>query len=545
MDSVAWTASDRAGPDAARARIEKAVAGRYRVQELIGRGQFSSVFRATGIGHAGEMAIKLLDVDVSATPEFVQRLTADLSACTALHDEGVVAATSLEQHESRAFLLMPFMHGGSLAELLRVRGALPLDEVEQTVGEVAATLDRLHARGLAHGGLTPENILFDFSGRACITDVGVTDTLLAAGGIRGARAARARAYAAPEQRHGQKVDGRADQYALAVIAYEMLTGGQRLDRETVEGIHTVRPAEVMRDVPLRKDVPLHVNAALRRALSAGAANRFATTTQFAEALAGRGPDPVQGLPTSRAQIRLNRRRRVAAVTGVLVAILAIATIVDPTLRVTMSRAWRAVSGYAPRSPSRIEVSIDPSAPLAASPTAAQPSPRGGGGARAPGSTRPGGPPARSAASGPSSTGPGRPAATDPSGTTGSDPVRIRLGSPSSSATPIANAPGSPATVSAGKRAVRDVSNWLKAVFSGAWFRGSSFQAAYIHVAVDRGTALVTIDGVPRGTAPLTASVDAGHHTVAVHGSVDYEAPTGVNASLGDTVTVSFHGVAKK
>ena len=95
---------------------------------------------------------------------------------------------------------MPFMHGGRLAELLRVRGARPLDEVEHTVGEVAATLDRIHARGLTHRGLTPENILFDFSGRPCITDIGVTDTLLAAREVHGSRAARARAYAAPELR---------------------------------------------------------------------------------------------------------------------------------------------------------------------------------------------------------------------------------------------------------------------------------------------------------------------------------------------------------
>jgi hypothetical protein len=81
------------------------------------------------------------------------------------------------------------------------------------------------------------------------------------------------------------------------------------------------------------------------------------------------------------------------------------------------------------------------------------------------------------------------------------------------------------------------------LFQGGSSRASS-PVAYIRVAVDRGAPLVSIDGIPRGIAPLTASVNAGHHTVAVQGSIDYRAPTtGVNAPPRDTVTVSFRSVA--
>lgn len=542
MDSTAWAAPDRAIPDAARARLETAVAGRYRIEELIGRGQFSSVFRATGIDHAGEVAIKLLDVDVSTAPELVQRLEEERSLCASLHDEGVVAASSLEQHESRAFLVMPFMHGGSLAELMRMRGALPLEEVETTVAEVAATLDRIHARGLTHRGLTPENILFDFSGRACISDIGVTDTLLAACDSQGSRAARARAYAAPELRRAQKVDGRADQYALAMIAYEMLTGGQQLRRQTFERINTPDPIEVLAEIPLCKDVPVHVNSALRRALSAGAANRFATTTQFADALAGHGPAPAPGMPTTRVELFLRQRPRAAKVIGTVVALLALATLATPAFRIDMRAAWRTASVYLARSQPRIEPSVDdgstlamsPSAPPSASPTdkSALSTLRDEPHTRHP----------RVGAGDAKSPSPARSVGMDSSGPTSSDPIEVRV-APSSSATPISNVPGGAETVSEGRVAQRDTRSWLMRLFQGGSSRVSS-PVAYIRVAVDRGAPLVSIDGIPRGIAPLTASVNAGHHTVAVQGSIDYRAPTtGVNAPPRDTVTVSFRSVA--
>src|SRR6185437_16876677 len=132
----------------------------------------------------------------------------------------------------------------------------------------------------------------------------------------------------PEQRRGKHADVRADHYSLAVIAYEMFTGRRRVGCEAVEGIDTLAPIEIHADAPLRQDLPLYANLALRRALSASPANRFPTSTAFAEALAGEATDAAIGLPTKRADLRLTRRRRVAAGFGVLVAVLAAITLID-------------------------------------------------------------------------------------------------------------------------------------------------------------------------------------------------------------------------
>jgi len=542
VDSSRSVTSDRSGADAERARLQEAVLGRYRIEELIGRGMFSAVFHATDVAHGGEVAIKLLDVNATTTPDLASRLDSEQRACAFLGDDEVIAASSVEQHESTLFLVMPFMHGGSLADLLVRRGAMPFEEVSKMISDLAATLDLVHSHGITHRGLNPRNILFDFAGQLCIADVGVTDTVLGVVGIHGSRAARARAYAAPEQRRGQQVDGRADEYALAIIAHEMLTGAQRVQRESIDGIHTLDAIQVAAEVPLRKDIPLHVNAALRRALSAGAAHRFATTTEFAEALAGRGPEAVPGLPTTRAEFRLIRRRRIAGVMGALFTILIIATVADPSLRRTVRHAWNVVGKYMPASsPRRVDLIIDPASSTNASqpahPSSATPAEVQSGDRR---------PLSRPGSSAKSRHEASATAATEPAGTTPSESKTIRLGASSSSENPVASVPGGATTVAAGKVALRNGSSWLERVFSGKWFRGSSTQTAYIRITVDRGSAVVTIDGIPRGTAPLTTSVDPGHHTVAVHGSVDYDAPSaGVNASLGDTVAVSFHSASKQ
>jgi serine/threonine protein kinase len=534
VDNTTASIEDRARPDAARERLQAAVAGRFRVEGLIGRGLFSSVFRATGLQKQGEVALKVLALDLSATPGLQLRLENELRTSYRLSGDGVVAASAMDHDDSCTFLVLPLMAGGSLADRLRDREPIPLDEVVAIVSGLAATLDRIHAQGLTHRGLTPENILFDERGRANGADIGVSATLLAAGGISGSLSARARAYAAPELWRAKNIDGRADQYSLAMITYDMLTGGKRLSREVVEGIHTLEPIAVLPDVPLQKGVPLYVNAALRRALSAGAANRFATATDFAEALAGRGPDPVLGLPTTHLEFRLNERSRVATLVGAILLVISIAILADPALKATLIRTWRSMDVYLFSPHRRIDLAIDPSMPLAPSPPERGPARPAGGGTN--GSPNSADGHANVGAKPPSPSEPDRTTIFDSTRTVPGDPVRVGLGGSSSPSAKVA--PDTSTSLAA--TVARETKSWFKSVINGTWYRGSFSQSAYIRVAVDRGAALVTIDGIPRGAAPLTASVGAGHHTVAVVSSNNFVSSTaGVNASTGDTVTVSF------
>ena len=529
--------------DADRVRLEGIVGSRYRIEELLGRGQFSSAYRAIRLEPRGEVALKLLDENSSSNPDLLRRLETAVRASGSLGLSGVVAPLAIEQHEKGTVLVMPLLRGGNLATLLHTRGPLPLGEIEKLIHSLAATLDQLQNRHLSHRGLTPENILFDTSSRPYITDHGVTDTLLNTKGIHGSRASRAGAYAAPEQRRSQKVDGRADQFALAVIAYELITGTRRVESELLEGIQTLAPIVVQAGEPIRKDVPLHANAALRRALSANAANRFATSTEFADALAGRGPEPPRGLPTKRAQLLLLRRHRIAGVLGAMTLVFAIATIADPALRAAVRDTWKGLSRrfYLPEA--RLGLSMDRVGNL---PTAAPNSPFRSPLPASDGVTHgdPIAPPSRTGSSKFSGSNANQPIPANPSSPTGSDPVIIRLGSSSTKGGSLPDVPFETKALAGVTAALHGAWARIGQELKG-WVPTSQTSAAYIQVSVDRGTALVTIDGIPRGVATMTTSVDPGHHTVTVQGSLNYQpSEQGINASRGDTARVNFRGVGK-
>jgi hypothetical protein len=280
-------------------------------------------------------------------------------------------------------------------------------------------------------------------------------------------------------------------------------------------------------------------------LSANAANRFATASQFAEAFAGVGPDRARGLPTTRIRLVLKRRHRIAGIVAAVFAVFAIATVVDPTLRFHVRNAWNAVA----RRTSLPEVKLGlPSDPLSSS------SARGAGGSSATpsagannvGTASPSSPALRTAESRNPASGSGtiQPLTLGPADPGNGTPAIIHLRSTIPNGSRLPDVPDGAKAVSEGRATLRDSWSWVTRTFTG-WLGGSASQSTNIQVSTDRGSALVTIDGIPRGLAPLTVSVSPGHHTVAVSGSVAYEAATrDVNSQSGETLSLSFHGLTK-
>jgi serine/threonine protein kinase len=531
------------GAEEDRERLQAAVGDSYRVGRRVGQGQVSATFRAIRAGKHTEVALKLLDIDGSARPDLVQRLAELAHRIMGLVWDTAVVPVTLEQYGSTVLLAMPFIETGSVATVLAAGERLPVNRILELVSQVAEALDELQDRGLCHRGLTPDNILLGREDKACLTDVGVTDLILAESGAYGARLSKARAYAAPEQRRGKHVDGRADQYSLAVIAYELFTGRRRVGFDSVEGIDTVAPIEVLADAPLRKDLPLYANLALRRALSASPANRFPTSTAFAEALTGVAPTTLAGLPTKRARLELMRRRPVFAAFGTLMVVFGLAVAVDAPFRANIRDAWRSVAGRFSVPSARVDLNVTPTTDGPRSTLASAPANRSGANqptsGTAPGATSPA---SRAGARQPG-TG-GTPTASTPA-TTPKAPVRIRLG-PSSTApssTDTTRATGD-AAVAQGKGALKGAQSWFSRLVSRI-LPGNSAPGSYVRVTADR-TALVAIDGIPRGATPLVASVGAGHHTVTILGSGSYDATSlGVTASPGDTTLAAFHAAAKR
>jgi serine/threonine protein kinase len=524
-------------------RLRGAAGGRYRIAGALGQGPFSTAYHAIDASTGRAVAIKLFDFDPRAFPDAARHIADVLQRTAALEHPAIIAPGALELRDSAAFYVMPLMRG-SVAELLRERGALSAARVEAIVHRVAAALDHAHTHGVVHRGLTPANILLDDGDEPFVADFGISDTLLAAGLATGARLARARAYAAPEQWRAQQADGHADQYALAAIAHELLTGRRRLDDLEIEGVQMLAPVEVLADVPIRKGIPLHVNAALRAALSALPANRYATTTDFADALAGRAPASAPGLPTVRGDLRLSRRWRGTKITGAVFLALTALTALDPGARAAAVRGWRTARSRISLPSARVQVSLAgadervlPSSPSSAN---ARSTSSNAGGAAAPNQNMRSSPSSSARSSGASASGSSDPGTS--SSTTGTKGVTIQLrpSAPEFRA-PARTGSGDAARSTAKATTFAAARSWASGLFARLT-RGSSAatRSAYVRVTVDDGNAIVTVDGVPRGTAPSVISMSAGRHTVSVHGTASYTpASLEIVATAGDTTVASF------
>src|SRR5262249_9073248 len=186
------------------------------------------------------------------------------------------------------FYVMPYVEGESLRHRLDRERQLPVDEAVRIAAAVANALDYAHASGVIHRDLKPENILLQH-GQAVVADFGIALAISNAGGARLTQTGISLGtpqYMSPEQATGDRiVDRRADIYSLGAVLYEMLTGEPPHAGQTAQAVFARLMTEDVRSVTvLRRSVPPHVDAAVRRALEKLPSDRFATGTQFADAL---------------------------------------------------------------------------------------------------------------------------------------------------------------------------------------------------------------------------------------------------------------------
>jgi hypothetical protein len=196
------------------------IRGRYRLEELLGRGAMSEVWRARDLELDRTVAVKLL----APTAE-VERFRREARAVAALAHENVVQVYDYGEDEGRPYMVLEHVPGGTLDERLQEAG--PLDPAEATaVGTgIAAGLAHAHERGVVHRDLKPANVLFDAGGRPKLADFGIArmaageGTLTEAGTVLGTAA-----YISPEQAAGETATPASDVYSFGVILYRMLTG---------------------------------------------------------------------------------------------------------------------------------------------------------------------------------------------------------------------------------------------------------------------------------------------------------------------------------
>jgi serine/threonine protein kinase len=261
------------------------VAGRYRLEELQGRGPMSEVWRAHDDTLDRTVALKIL----SPTAD-LGRFQREAQALAALAHENVMRVYDYGEAEDGPFMALEWLHGGTLEERL-AEGPLPDAETSRIARGIAAGLAQLHNRGLVHRDLKPANVLFDEEGRPKLGDFGLArrvagaGTLTEAGTVLGTAA-----YLSPEQAAAEPVGPASDVYSFGVILFRMLTGVLPfVADEALALLNMHRHAAPPAVAELRPDAPPDLAALAEAALRKDPAQRPADGNALLAALSGEAP----------------------------------------------------------------------------------------------------------------------------------------------------------------------------------------------------------------------------------------------------------------
>jgi serine/threonine-protein kinase len=265
--------------------------GRYEIVGPIAEGGMGAVFRARRRLLGDEVALKIVRSEFARDQGARERFLRESRACAQLRHPNIVSILDYNlDADGRPFLVMELLNGRSLRQELAARGALAVEEVQAILLPLCNALQLAHDHGILHRDLKPANIVaHDFGGgeRAYkIVDFGlVRDLRSESTRLTGANMfVGTFAYAAPEQVLGGELDARSDQYSLAVVAYELLTGQTPFD-ESDPG--QLLAALLTRPLPLptsvRSDLPKWIDVVLGRALAKSANDRYPSIAAFGQA----------------------------------------------------------------------------------------------------------------------------------------------------------------------------------------------------------------------------------------------------------------------
>jgi beta-lactam-binding protein with PASTA domain/predicted Ser/Thr protein kinase len=257
---------------------------RYEIHGRIGRGGMADVYLARDLLLDRPVAVKVLFPEFATDPNFVERFRREAQAAANLTHPNIVGVYDWGQQGTTYFIVMEYVNGRSLAEILRAEGALEPNRSNDIASEVAAALGFAHRSGVVHRDIKPANILVSNQGVVKVADFGIARALNAAAehGLTQAGAVMGTAtYFSPEQAQGSALDPRSDLYSLGVVLYEMLTG-----QPPFAGDNPVAIAyKQVHDQPIppsqhRADLPEGLEAVTLKLLAKSPANRFANADEL-------------------------------------------------------------------------------------------------------------------------------------------------------------------------------------------------------------------------------------------------------------------------
>ena len=272
------------------------IAGRYELEELVGTGGMSSVYRAQDRLLERNVALKILHDQHLTDADTVERFRREARAVAQLSHPNIVTVIDRGEADGKQFIVFEYIAGTSLKALVERGGPLPVRRALELVLQTARGLAFAHRHGLIHRDVKPQNVLVNGGGSAKVTDFGIARSMATDGMTQTGTVMGTSAYIAPEQATGGDVDERTDVYSLGVVLFELLTGslpfgGDSFVSVAMKHVHEPPPSVLA----LRPEVPARVAGVVERALAKHPGDRFASMEELAgelgACLAALGDEP--------------------------------------------------------------------------------------------------------------------------------------------------------------------------------------------------------------------------------------------------------------
>src|SRR3954465_10179643 len=265
------------------------IIGNYKIEDKIGEGGMGAVYKGVDTMLDREVAIKALKPELASQTSVVERFRTEAVTLAKLNHPNVATLYTMFRQGEELYMVLEFVRGETLDNILQRRGALPAAEAIPVFCQVLDGIDHAHELGIVHRDIKPANMMLTDKGTLKVLDFGIARLLGSARMTRAGNIIGTLEYMAPEQVRGLETDGRSDLYALGMMLYEVLTGKLPFDTENEFELMKAQ-TELIPAPPrtLNPNIPPAVEAAIMKAIEKDPDKRFQTGGEFREVLMNAG-----------------------------------------------------------------------------------------------------------------------------------------------------------------------------------------------------------------------------------------------------------------
>ncbi|HJR34163.1 MAG TPA: serine/threonine-protein kinase, partial [Gemmatimonadales bacterium] len=269
-------------------RVRAATQGEYDIYGELGRGGMATVFLAHELSLDRKVAIKVMSPAMIHGAGMAERFKREARTAAHLSHPNIIPVYAVREADGLLFFVMKLVEGTPLDAIIKELGKLPIPMVEAVLAQVGGAFGYAHRHGVVHRDIKPSNILIDDEGWAVVTDFGIAKVQETEGLTQTGMAVGTPTYMSPEQCGGGVITGASDQYALGVVAYEMLAGRAPF---TSSGMMALMYSHYHEEVPplelYRPDCPEQLRLAVMRMLEKEPEKRFASMEEAVAAMGAR------------------------------------------------------------------------------------------------------------------------------------------------------------------------------------------------------------------------------------------------------------------